>query len=223
MWSRRAQLIVIVDYKTANLGSWINILKRLGLPSRVAETPAQLTGASRIILPGIGHFDTCAENLRKAGFVDALEDLVLSGPRVPLLGVCVGAQLLTRGSEEGTQPGLGWIPAETKRFPSQVAGEAYRVPHMGWNVVAPSLDHSLLTQYAERSLRFYFVHSYYITCDHQRYQLARTHHGIDFDSAIVRDNIAGVQFHPEKSHRFGMQLMRNFANSWNPTIPDSAC
>jgi imidazole glycerol-phosphate synthase subunit HisH len=208
-------LIVIVDYKTANLGSLVNIFKRLGLPARVAETPAQLAGATRIVLPGIGHFDTCARNLRAAGFHSALEDLVLAPPRLPLLGICVGAQLLTRGSEEGSEPGLGWIEATTRRFPALDLDD-YKVPHMGWNLARPCLEHALFSGYGEQAPRFYFVHSYYMQCDQPANSLARSKHCVEFDSAIVRANIAGVQFHPEKSHKFGMQLLRNFAEAWEP-------
>jgi glutamine amidotransferase len=209
-------LIVIIDYKTANLGSLVNIFKRIGVGARVAQSPDQLQGASGIVLPGIGHFDTCARNLRRAGFASALEDVVLNGPRLPLLGICVGAQLLTRGSEEGVEPGLAWIDAVTRRFPP-LDTEGYRVPHMGWNLVKPCMPHPLFSQPDDRPPRFYFVHSYYMSCEHEQNRLATTSHGVDFDSAIVRDNVAGVQFHPEKSHKFGMQLLRDFAENWKPS------
>ena len=208
-------MIVIVDYKTANLGSLVNIFKRLGIPARVAEHPHELAGASKLVLPGIGHFDTCARNLRKAGFVGALEEQVLGDKRLPLLGICVGAQLLTRGSEEGVEPGLGWIAATTKRFPV-LDIEGYKVPHMGWNLVTPCRPHPLFAGFEASVPRYYFVHSYCMQCDDPAHSLARTSHGVDFDSAIIRDQIAGVQFHPEKSHRFGMQLLRNFSQSWAP-------
>lgn len=203
-------MIVIVDYKTANLGSIVNMFKRIGAPARVAETPAQLEGANAILLPGIGHFDTCARNLRAAGFADALQQPVLER-RLPLLGICVGAQLLTRGSEEGDSPGLGWVAADTLRFPD-IARADYKVPHMGWNLVRPTQAHPLFAQFQETP-RFYFVHSYYMRCDDAASQLASTEHGVEFASGVVKDNVAGVQFHPEKSHRFGMQLLRNFARA----------
>lgn len=200
-------MIVIVDYRTANLGSIVNMFKRIGTPVRVAEQPEQLHGASRLLLPGIGHFDTCARNLRSLGFADALQSLVFE-QRVPLLGICVGAQLLTCGSEEGSEPGLGWIDAQTLRFP-QLDIPDYKVPHMGWNLAAPQQPHALFGGF-EAPPRFYFVHSYYISCERQQDVLAATRHGVEFASAIAAANIAGVQFHPEKSHRFGMQLLRNF-------------
>lgn len=201
-------MIVIVDYKTANLGSIVNMFKRIGVAARVAETPSQLEGATAIVLPGIGHFDTCARNLREAGFADALQSPVLQA-RLPLLGICVGAQLLTRGSEEGDLPGLGWVPAQTVRFPD-IDRPDYKVPHMGWNIARPVRAHPLFDNFPEPP-RFYFVHSYYMRCDDDGARLSTTHHGIEFDSGIVHGNVAGVQFHPEKSHRFGMQLLRNFA------------
>jgi imidazole glycerol-phosphate synthase subunit HisH len=203
-------MIVIVDYRTANLGSIVNMFKRIGTPVRVAEQPAQLDGASRILLPGIGHFDTCARNLRTLGFAEILRGLVFE-QRVPLLGICVGAQLLTRGSEEGNEPGLGWIDAHTRRFPHLDAPD-YKVPHMGWNLATPQQPHALFDGFAAPP-RFYFVHSYYMACERRENVLAATHHGVEFASAIGMANIAGVQFHPEKSHRFGMQLLRNFAQA----------
>ena len=203
-------MIVIVDYKTANLGSIVNMFKRIGVAARVAEKPAELDGATHILLPGIGHFDTCARHLRALGFVEALAPLVLER-RLPLLGICVGAQLLTRGSEEGSEPGLGWIAATTRRFPA-IDRADYKVPHMGWTVAAPPRAHPLFDKF-EAPARFYFVHSYFMQCDRPDSVLSLTTHGVEFASGITEDNIAGLQFHPEKSHRFGMQLLRNFAAS----------
>jgi glutamine amidotransferase len=214
-------VIVIVDYKTANLGSLINIFKRLGLKARVASTPAELAGAERIVLPGIGHFDTCARNLRNAGFASALQDLVSRERGLPLLGICVGAQLLTRGSEEGSEPGLAWIDATTRRFPPLDVDE-YKIPHMGWNLATPTRSHPLFDAFGEKVPRFYFVHSYRMQSDRQEDVLARSSHGVEFDSAIGRGNVAGVQFHPEKSHKFGMKLLSAFA-SWDPKSGDVSC
>jgi glutamine amidotransferase len=208
-------MIVIVDYRTANLGSIVNMLRRSGTAVRVAEQPAQLAGATHLILPGIGHFDTCARNLRELGFADALEDAALRRG-VPLLGICVGAQLLTQGSEEGDAAGLGWIIAQTRRIPDQPQRSDFKVPHMGWNVARPTRPHALFEDF-DGDPRFYFVHSYAIHCEDPASALATTRHGVEFASAVVRENVTGVQFHPEKSHRFGMQLLRNFARIPAPT------
>jgi glutamine amidotransferase len=214
-------MIAVIDYKTANLGSLVNIFKRLGLKARVVGTPAELAGAERIVLPGIGHFDTCARNLRSAGFASALRDLVFTDGGLPLLGICVGAQLLTRGSEEGDEAGLAWIDATTSRFPP-LGTQDYKIPHMGWNLARPCRPHPLFDTFDGTVPRFYFVHSYCMQCDRPEDALARTHHGIDFDSAIGHGNVAGVQFHPEKSHRFGMRLLSAFA-AWNPGAGGSPC
>jgi imidazole glycerol-phosphate synthase subunit HisH len=209
-------MIVIVDYKTANLGSIVNMLKRAGAATRVAERPEQLEGASHLVLPGIGHFDTCARNLRTLGFAEALTEPVRHRG-IPLLGICVGAQLLTHGSEEGTEPGLAWIAAFTRRIPDQPNDPHFKVPHMGWNLVQPVRQHALF-EGMEREPRFYFVHSYAMHCDAPESVLATTTHGVEFASAVVNANIVGTQFHPEKSHRFGLQLMRNFANLPSPAL-----
>lgn len=203
-------MIAIVDYKTANLGSIVNMFKHLGIAAYVAEKPDDLEDATHILLPGIGHFDTCARNLRELGFTNALVDIV-HGKDIPLLGICVGAQLLTRGSEEGIEPGLGWIEAETRRFPN-IDRPHYKIPHMGWNIAKPTCSHPLFNGF-DTPPRFYFVHSFNMQCDNSESILSVTTHGVEFASAIMKDNIIGVQFHPEKSHRFGMQLLRNFAST----------
>jgi len=203
-------MIAIVDYKTCNLGSLINMLKRTGFAARGVDEPADLEGASHIILPGIGHFDTCVKNLREYGFEDVLHRKVVE-EKTPLLGVCVGAQLLTRGSEEGNAPGLGWIDADTRRF-RLPEGSRMKVPHMGWSEAQPTRRHPLFDRFQETP-RFYFVHSYYMVPDRPENVLAQTTYGELFASAITQDNMAGVQFHPEKSHRFGMTMLASFASA----------
>jgi glutamine amidotransferase len=200
-------MIVIINYGSGNIGSIQNMLKRVGATVRVADKPEELDGATSILLPGIGHFDSCSKNLRLRGFTSALEEPVLRR-RVPLLGICVGAQLLTKGSEEGDEPGLGWIDAITRRFP-KLDDLDYKVPHMGWNIAVPVVDHELFVGLDSNS-RFYFAHSFYMQASNSDSVLCSSMHGIDFDSGIFKDNIAGVQFHPEKSHRFGLQLLKNF-------------
>ena len=205
-------MIVIVDYGAGNLGSVVNMFRRLGVSVRVANKPNELDGATAILLPGIGHFDSCSKNLKIRGFASALEEHVFCR-RLPLLGICVGAQLLTKGSEEGDEPGLGWIDAVTRRFPVKT-DQNYKVPHMGWNVAEPAVKHQLLIG-LESSPRFYFAHSYHIQTSIPDTILCKTHHGLDFASGIYKDNIAGVQFHPEKSHKFGLKLLKNFSEILN--------
>lgn len=202
-------MIAIVDYKTCNLGSLINMLKRAGFAARGVDTPAELEGASHIILPGIGHFDTCVRNLREYGFEDRLHRMAIE-EKVPLLGVCVGAQLLTRGSEEGDEPGLGWIDADTRRL-RPPEGSRMKVPHMGWSEARATSPHPLFERF-EETPRFYFVHSFYMVADRAENVLAQTTYGDTFASGITCDNLAGVQFHPEKSHRFGMTMLSSFAS-----------
>jgi glutamine amidotransferase len=203
-------MIVIVDYKTANIGSIVNMFKRLGIIARTAETPAMLDGATKIILPGVGHFDACARALRGLGFEAALQDFVMVRG-TPLLGICVGAQLLLEGSDEGDQRGLGWLAGRSLRFDSD-RYPGLRVPHMGWNSVMPAGRHPLLVGF-ECGARFYFAHSFHLTPANEEEILARTTHGGVFASAIGKGIIQGVQFHPEKSHQFGLRLLKNFAEA----------
>ena len=185
----------------------LNMFKRIGVKAVIESDPAVIQQADKLLLPGVGAFDTamtCINSVPKLREVLNHKALVEG---VPILGVCLGMQLLTRSSKEGTLPGLGWISGVTVRFPKQ---EGLKVPHMGWNVAVPNTP-SRLTAHVGEEPRYYFVHSYSVHVDEPAHSLMRTHYGIDFDSAIGRDNIYGVQFHPEKSHRFGMQILKNFA------------
>ncbi len=185
----------------------LNMFKRVGVQARIESDPVVLQAAERFVLPGVGAFDAAMQRIDSiSGLRDVLEHKALVD-KVPVLGVCLGMQLLTRSSEEGKLPGLGWIPGATRRFPKQ---RELKVPHMGWNIALLTSSNPLLVD-VEPEPRYYFVHSYFVEVDDPAYSLMRTHYGIDFDSAIGRDNIFGVQFHPEKSHRFGMQLLKNFA------------
>lgn len=200
-------MIIIVNYGMGNLGSMQNMFKRIGVKARIESDPSAILQAERLVLPGVGAFDAAMSRINSLpGLREALERKALT-ERVPILGVCLGMQLLTRSSEEGAVPGLGWIPGATTRFP-KVAG--LKVPHMGWNVAKLNVP-SHLTEQVGTDPRYYFVHSYCVHVDDPANSIMRTHYGIDFDSAIGRDNILGVQFHPEKSHRFGMQILKNFA------------
>lgn len=199
-------MIAIVDYGMGNLGSIQNMLRRIGVAAEVTGDAAVLAGAAKILLPGVGAFDTAMERINASGLRTVLDRKALE-ERVPIMGICLGMQLLTRGSEEGTLPGLGWVPAATRRFPRT---PALNVPHMGWNVVTSVRD-SPLTRGLEPETRYYFVHSYYVQVDDLRDTILQAHYGVTFDAVIGRGNLYGAQFHPEKSHRFGMALLSNFA------------
>jgi glutamine amidotransferase len=200
-------VIAIVDYNTGNLGSIQNMLKKLGFASEITSDPARIEAADKLILPGVGAFDSGMENLERSGLVPLLEQRVLRA-RVPVLGICLGMQLMTRRSAEGQRAGLGWIDAEALRF--EPCDEAPKVPHMGWNRVEPARRSPLVDELPDEP-RFYFVHSFHVHCRHPNDVLLTTRYGIIFHSAFQRDNIAGVQFHPEKSHKFGMRLLDNYA------------
>lgn len=199
-------MITIVDYGMGNLGSICNMFKRIGVAASVTSDANQLAQATKILLPGVGAFDSAMQRINDSGLREVLDQKALHD-RVPVLGICLGMQLLTRGSEEGKLPGLGWISATTRRFPSK---PGLKVPHMGWNLVAPTRP-SALTDDLPAESRFYFVHSYCVQADEPADAVLRAHYGIDFDAALSHGNIHGAQFHPEKSHRFGMKLLANFA------------
>jgi glutamine amidotransferase len=200
-------MITIVNYGMGNLGSLLNMYKRIGVKATIESDPTLIRQAEKLVLPGVGAFDSAMSCINSVpGLREALNHKALV-ERAPILGVCLGMQLLTRSSEEGALPGLGWIPGVTSRFPKQ---EGLKVPHMGWNVALPNTP-SRLAAHVSQEPRYYFVHSYCVHVDDQEHSLMKSHYGIDFDSAIGRDNIYGVQFHPEKSHRFGMQILKNFA------------
>lgn len=200
-------MITIVNYGMGNLGSMLNMFKRIGVQATIESDPDLIRQAEKLVLPGVGAFDSAMSRINSVtGLRDALNHKALV-EHTPILGVCLGMQLLTRASEEGALPGLGWIPGLTSRFPKQ---EGLKVPHMGWNVALPNTP-SRLTAHVGDEPRYYFVHSYCVRVDDPAHSLMKTHYGIDFDSAIGHENIYGVQFHPEKSHRFGIQILKNFA------------
>jgi glutamine amidotransferase len=202
-------VITVVDYGIGNVGSILNMLKRLGIPARLSRGPEDVASAEKLILPGIGAFDAGMAQLRERGLVDPLERRVRQD-RVPVLGICLGFQLMGRGSEEGRLPGLGWLDADAVRFDSARAGVALRVPHMGWNLLRPRNGGGIVAQLPE-SPRFYFVHSYHLRADREEDVAGWTTYGYEFAAAMERGHMVGVQFHPEKSHKFGMSILRNFA------------
>lgn len=199
--------VCVIDYDVGNVGSIVNMLRRVGANTVVSRDRDVILAADKLVLPGVGSFDGGMTNIEAFGLADTLNQAVL-GMRKPILGVCLGAQLMTQGSEEGTKPGLGWIPATIVhfKFPSHAK---LRVPHMGWNEVRIAHPHAVLRNLPDPA-RFYFVHSYYMVADDDTWISGRTTYGAEFTSVLAHDNIIAVQFHPEKSHRYGMKLYRNF-------------
>ena len=203
-------MIVVVDYGMGNVGSIANMLKRVGADALVSSQAHDIERAEKLILPGVGAFDSAMERINGSGLRAALDRRVVAD-KVPVLGICLGMQLLTHTSEEGELPGLGWIAARTVAFRGRV-DPRLKSPHMGWNLVVLHTPSPLTTGLDTLvEPRFYFVHSYFIECDDSNVGILRTTYGVTYDSAIQRGNIYGVQFHPEKSHRFGMRLLENFA------------
>ena len=204
-------MITIVESGAGNLGSIRNMLQKLGEPSRTASDPETVKTAEKLILPGVGAFDKAMHYLRKRELLPALDEAVLDR-RVPILGICLGMQLFSSYSEEGQATGFGWVEATTRRFRFE-RSQGLKVPHMGWNEVREVTRHPLFVNMEK--LRFYFAHSYYVECADPRLMTATTKYGFDFCAAVHRENIVGTQFHPEKSHQFGLKLLRNFAD-WAP-------
>lgn len=199
-------MITIVDYGMGNLGSILNMFKRIGASAEITGNLDALSRASKLLLPGVGAFDSAMSRINESGIRDVLDRKALQ-ERIPVLGICLGMQLLTRSSDEGQLAGLGWINAVTRRFPPSAG---LKVPHMGWNIATPVRAHPLIGDLLEES-RFYFVHSYYVEVDDPRDALLKATHGVQFDAAVSHGNIHGAQFHPEKSHKFGMRFLANFA------------
>ena len=197
--------VSIVNYGVGNISSVVNMVKRIGYMASVVSTPSELLGAKRIILPGVGAFDAGMSKLKEYDLIAPLTELAFE-QKIPFLGICLGAQLLGKRSEEGHEPGLGWLDFQCSKF---IATDKLKVPHMGWNYVERIKKCSLTEKFLEEA-RFYFVHSYYMDVYDSSQILFKTTYGKEFASGVVKDNIYGVQFHPEKSHKFGMQLMKNF-------------
>jgi glutamine amidotransferase len=197
--------IIIIDYKIGNLLSVQNMFKYLGVNSRISNSIEDIKNAEKLILPGVGHFKIGMENLIQSNLLETLSEEVLTKKK-PILGICLGMQLMTKHSEEGDCNGLGWLDATTRKF--QIS-DTLKVPHMGWNDVHYKKE-SKLTEDFSADPRYYFVHSYHVHCNQEADVLGTTTYGYEFVAAFQHENIYGVQFHPEKSHKYGMELLRNF-------------
>jgi glutamine amidotransferase len=202
-------MIVVVDYGVGNLGSIVNMFKKVGVKATASSDKQIIEQAEKLILPGIGAFDAGMQKLNEHGLVPLLTELVME-KKIPVLGLCLGLQLMTKGSEEGQLSGLGWFDADTIRYKFGADQAHLKVPHMGWNTIEIRRGHPLLAD-LEADSRFYFVHSFYVRCHEPESVLAETDYGGYFHSVLGKGNIMGAQFHPEKSHRYGMRLLKNFA------------
>ena len=202
-------MIHIVDYGVGNIQAFLNLFKRLGVDAQRACTPDALTGATRLLLPGVGHFDHAMQRLNDSGLRSCLEELVL-GNRVPIMGICVGMQILGQSSDEGVLPGLNWIPGRVRSFSSHPKSADLPMPHMGWNKLRPCTDGGLFGRGFVDVPEFYFLHSYFFDAQDKEDVVATAHYGIDFDAVVTRGHIHGIQCHPEKSHHWGEQLLKNF-------------
>lgn len=204
-------MIAVLDYGSGNVKAFLNAFERMRVPARSAGKAEELDGADRVILPGVGAFDTALRQLNDSGMRSMVEEMVM-GRGVPLLGICVGMQMLANGSDEGDSPGLGWIPGRVRSLASEKNDRNLRLPQMGWNRIDVGKNGGLLRNLPNGG-RFYFLHSYYFDCEDATMSVATTTYGRSFTCAVQRKNIFAVQFHPEKSHEDGMQLLRNFAEA----------
>lgn len=202
-------MISVVDYGLGNVRAFLNMYKRLGIDAKPVTSARELVSAQKIILPGVGAFDYAMELLNRSGMRETLDGLVRQD-KIPVLGICVGMQILANSSEEGKHDGLGWVPGCVRSFSSIQDMSAVRMPHMGWNDVKPLQKDGLFKNFSE-DIRFYFLHSYFYECSDVAQVCATTEYGLKFHCAVQNENVYGVQFHPEKSHHWGASLLRNFA------------
>lgn len=205
-------MIAIIDYGLGNLGSIKNMLKKIGYESEITSDHQVIQSAEKLILPGVGAFDQGMKNLEERGLIPLLNQKVLV-EKTPVLGICLGMQLVTNKSAEGGLPGLGWVDAETIKFDSTKADKKFPIPHMGWEYVSEKGNSPLLKDMYEEP-KFYFVHSYYVKCNNPDEAILTSNYILEFDSGFQKENILGVQFHPEKSHKYGMKLLTNFMTNF---------
>jgi imidazole glycerol-phosphate synthase subunit HisH len=201
-------MVAIIDYGVGNLASIKNMLKRIGYESVISGDAGVINAADKLILPGVGAFDYGMGHLNQSGLVDLLNEKVLV-QKVPILGICLGVQLFTEKSEEGVLPGLGWIKGKTISFDRSRLGADHKIPHMGWTDVFNYSASKLFTGMFNEP-RFYFVHSYHLAVERENEKMVSASYGYEFTAGIEKENILGVQFHPEKSHKFGMKVLDNF-------------
>ena len=202
-------MIVIIDYGVGNINAFVNIYKSIGVDVKIAKSTLDLANATKLILPGGGHFDYAMDRFNTSGMIEVVTDLVIN-KKIPVLGICVGMQMLAKSSDEGILPGLGWVDAIVKKIDSSMLKQTTRLPHMGWNDINVTKKNPLLLK-LENKARFYFLHSYYFQCNNYDDNIAVANYGSEFSCAVNHNNIYGVQFHPEKSHHFGIQLLENFS------------
>ncbi|BDQ13344.1 imidazole glycerol phosphate synthase subunit HisH [Sediminibacterium sp. TEGAF015] len=202
-------MITLIDYGVGNIFAFQNVYKRLDIPTKIAKTSSDLEGAEKLILPGVGAFDYAMQQLNASGMRDKLDELVLD-KKIPVIGICVGMQMMGKKSEEGREEGLKWMDAEIIKFDESLIRQRTKLPHMGWNDVLPIRNHPLFSR-LEHNAIFYFLHSYYFKCNDHSNTIAISDYGLQFTSAANVDNIYGIQFHPEKSHQYGEILLDNFA------------
>lgn len=202
-------MITIIDYGVGNINAFVNVYKRVDVPVKIAKTAADLENAEKLILPGVGNFDHAMTQLNNSGMREKLDDLVLH-QKIPVIGICVGMQMMANYSEEGKIEGLKWIDASVKKFDETKIQAVTRLPHMGWNDVKPVKDISLFSGLEQEAI-FYFLHTYYFECNNAEDIMAVSDYGIEFASAAHHENKYGIQFHPEKSHHYGEILLHNFA------------
>ena len=202
-------MICVIDYGVGNIQAFLNLFKRLGIDAQRASKIDALDHATRLVLPGVGHFDHAMQRLNDSGMRPRLEELVLGGG-VPIVGVCVGMQMLTQGSDEGVLPGLNWIPGRVRSFADNPKSAYIPMPHMGWNELQPCVGAKLFARGFDGAPQFYFLHSYFFDAQDKKDVAATAHYGVDFDAVVTRGNVHGIQCHPEKSHHWGEQLLKNF-------------
>jgi glutamine amidotransferase len=202
-------MIGIVNYGSGNIQAINNIYKSLNIQTKIISNPSELKEADKLILPGVGAFDETMKQLIDSGLKEELDNLVIN-QRIPILGICVGMQIMADSSEEGILNGLGWIKGNVKKFDVSLFNQKPYLPHMGWNTIKPKKEHPIFYNMDEDQ-GFYFVHSYYFECENKLNVLATSDYGIEFSSSVIDENIYGMQFHPEKSHSNGVKLLHNFS------------